>query len=134
MEEIGTTHPWGAAPTPYEELGGDSRVRELVDAFYDRIDAEAPTVRAMLPANDAGSRRKLYEFLSGWLGGPPLYVSKRGHPRMRMRHLPFAIGADEAAEWMRCMRLALDDTGVGEPLRSFLDERLTMMADHMVNR
>ncbi len=109
-------------------------MRRLVDTFYDRVDATAPTLRAMLPRDDSGSRTKLYEFLSGWLGGPPLYVEKRGHPRLRMRHFPFAIGADEVTEWLRCMGEALDSCGVEGDLRTFLDEQLTSSAQHLRNR
>jgi hemoglobin len=127
-------NPWGPADSPYEAAGGASGVRRLVDAFYDRIDAESPVLRAMLPRDDAGSRRKLFEFLSGWLGGPDLYVRARGHPRLRLRHLPFPIGEPEAAEWMRCMRLALDDAGLTGDIRAFLDARLEPLARHMVNR
>ena len=99
-------HPWGDEATPYLALGGDPAVRALVDAFYDVIEAESPVLRGMLPAKTTGSRQKLYEYLSGWLGGPPLYTDKRGHPRLRMRHLPFPIGPAEADEWMRCFRAA----------------------------
>ena len=125
-------HPWGAAETPYEELGGADAVRRVVDDFYDRIDAESPSLRAMLPRDDTTSREKLFEFLSGWLGGPRLYEEKRGHPRLRMRHLPFDIGRPEADEWMRCMEAALAD--VDEPLQSYLVVRLRESADWMINR
>ncbi len=128
-----TQHPWGDAPTPYEELGGDGAAAGLVGAFYDIIEAESPSLRAMLPANTATSRQKLFEYLSGWLGGPPLYTDKRGHPRLRMRHLPFTIGRAEADEWMRCFRLAMERVDVPEPLRGFLDAKLTPLADHMIN-
>lgn len=127
-------HPWGEADTPYEEMGGEERVRALAEAFYDVIEEESPTLRAMLPANTANTRRKLFMYLTGWLGGPPLYEEKWGHPRLRMRHMPFPIGDPEAAEWMRCMRRAMDRTDVGEPLRSFLEERLEPLAQHMRNR
>lgn len=109
-------------------------VRRLVDAFYDVIEAESPTLRAMLPATTSGSRQKFYEYLSGWLGGPPLYTEKRGHPRLRMRHQPFPIGPAEADEWMRCFRLAMERESVHEPIRSFLDEKMQPLASHMVNR
>lgn len=114
-------------------LGGNSAVRALVDEFYDIIESESPSLRAMLPATTTGSRQKLYEYLSGWLGGPPLYTDKRGHPRLRMRHLPFTIGQAEADEWMRCFRAAMDAVDVPEPVRSFLDEKLTPLASHMMN-
>lgn len=109
-------------------------MRGLVEAFYDIIEDESPTLRAMLPSNTTGSGQKLFEYLSGWLGGPPLYEAKRGHPRLRMRHLPFAIGPDEAIEWMRCFRKAMAQCGVEEPLRAFLDSKLEPLAEHMVNR
>ncbi len=125
--------PWGDAATPYEEIGGDAGVRGLVDRFYDVIEAESPELRAMLPANTSGSRQKLYEYLSGWLGGPPLYTIKRGHPQLRRRHLPFSIGPDPAAEWMRCMAVAMDDAGIEDPLREFLLDRFSPLADHMRN-
>ncbi len=125
---------WGDAATPYEGLGGDPGVRELADRFYDRIDATAPTLRAMLPKNDAISREKLYEFLSGWTGGPNLYVERRGHPRLRMRHFPFSIGREEVLEWLRCMSDALDEMGVDGPLREFLDVRFAHSAIWMQNR
>ena len=126
--------PWGKAATPYEEFGGEEAVRRLVETFYDRIDAESPTLRAMLPRDDTGSRQKLFEFLSGWLGGPQLYIERRGHPKMRLRHLPFAIGIAEAEEWLRSMGEAMNDCGVTGPLRDYLDVRFGQMATHMVNQ
>ena len=130
----GTAHPWGEAATPYEEIGGEERVRQVAESFYDVIEAESPTLRAMLPASTRNTRQKFFMYLSGWLGGPPLYEQKWGHPRLRMRHMPFPIGRDEAAEWMRCMRQALKQVGVEEPLRAFLVERLEPLAQHMQNQ
>lgn len=127
-------NPWGDEATPYESLGGDSRVRELVEAFYDIIEEESAVLRAMLPKNTSTSRQKLYEYMSGWLGGPPLYTDKRGHPQLRMRHFPFPIGADEAEEWMRCMRSAMDRLQVDPLVRDFLDSKLAPLAVHMINR
>jgi hemoglobin len=129
-----TPHPWGHAETPYEELGGAEPARALADAFYDVIEEQSPTLRAMLPASTAVSREKLGDYLIGWLGGPPLYVEKRGHPRLRMRHAPFPIGASEADEWMRCMTIAMDRVGVEGTIRSFLVERLEPLSQHMINR
>ncbi len=127
-------HAWGNAPTPFEELGGEAPIRAIVDRFYDIIDADAPTLRAMLPKNDSVSRDKLYAYLVEWTGGPALYTPERGHPRMRMRHMPFAIGEDEVTEWLACMERSLDDNGVHGDIRSFLDERITALAHHMRNR
>lgn len=127
-------HPWGPEHTPYDAIGGDAPVRALSEAFYDRIEAESPSLRAMLPKNTVTSRQKLYEFLSGWMGGPQLYVERRGHPRLRMRHFPFSIGEAEANEWVRCMELAMDDVGVAGPLRSFLSGRFMTSAHHVRNQ
>lgn len=127
-------HPWGDEDTPYLQIGSEEGVRSLVETFYDVIEEQSPVLRDMLPANTAGSRQKLFEYLSGWLGGPPLYVEKRGHPRLRMRHMPFPIGQAEADEWMRCMRTAFDRAGVEGELRAFLDEKLAPLADHMINQ
>jgi hemoglobin len=129
-----TAHPWGDATTPYEEIGGEEAARALVEMFYDVIEEGSPVLRAMLPVSTSNTRRKFFMYLSGWLGGPALYEEKWGHPRLRMRHLPFSIGEAEAVEWMRCMRLAMDRADIAEPLRSFLDERFAQLALHMRNR
>ncbi len=128
------SYPWGPESTPYEAVGEQEGLWTLVEAFYDRIDSESPDLRAMLPREDSGSRRKLFEYLTGWLGGPKLYEARYGHPRLRMRHLPFSIGQAEAVEWMRCMRLAMDDAGLRPNVKSFLDSKLEPLALHMVNR
>lgn len=130
----GHAHPWGDAPTPYDELGGDGAVRALVDAFYDIMDTESPVVRAMHPADLGESRQKLYEFFCGWLGGPPLYTERHGHPRLRGRHMPFPIDQHAADEWLRCMGLAMDARGVAGALRGFLDAKLNHLANFMRNR
>ena len=130
----GAAQPWGDSATPYVEIGGEAGVRELAETFYDVIEEDSPTLRAMLPADTTNTRKKFYMYLSGWLGGPPLYEERWGHPRLRMRHMPFPIGGDEAAEWMRCMRTAMERVRLGEPLRTFLDERFEPLAQHMQNR
>ena len=76
----GDTNPWGPEPTPYEALGGEDRIRSIVDDFYDEIDREAPTLRAMLPRDDTVSRDKLHAYLVEWTGGPARYTPTRGHP------------------------------------------------------
>src|SRR5687767_3067716 len=99
-----------SAPTHYELLGGDAGVRRLVDRFYDLMDTapEAATVRALHAASLKASREKLYMFLTGWTGGPQLYVERHGHPRLRMRHFPFSIGERERDEWLWRMDRPLD--------------------------
>lgn len=127
-------NPWGDTSTPYLELGGDEGVRRLATTFYATVDDQAPELRAMLPLRLDGSITKFYEYLSGWLGGPQLYVAKRGHPRLRMRHLPFPIGESEVDEWLRCMGITLDRLEIEGLLRAFLDERFTTVARHMQNQ
>lgn len=109
-------------------------VRSLVDTFYDLVEAESPHIRAMLPRDTSTSRQKLYEYLSGWLGGPSLYMQRRGHPRLRLRHMPFDIGTAEAEEWMRCMRKAIAEAGIEDQVASFLESELARTAADMRNR
>jgi hemoglobin len=121
--------------TPYEGLGGADAVRRLVDRFYDLMDELPETygLRQLHPADLTGSRQSLFEFLSGWFGGPPLYIEKKGHPRLRMRHMPFAIGPAERDQWMLCMRTALDEQVSVEALHQGVLNAFVQMADHMVN-
>jgi len=122
--------------TPYELLGGETVLRQLTKRFYELMDTmpEARGVREMHPGNLAVSEEKLFMFLSGWLGGPNLFVEKHGHPRLRMRHFPFAIGKSERDQWMLCMVHAFEDVNVQEPLRSELLHSLLNLADHMRNQ
>ncbi|MFL5577726.1 MAG: group II truncated hemoglobin [Gemmatimonadaceae bacterium] len=124
------------APTHYELLGGDDGVRRLVDRFYDIMDTapEAATVRALHAASLKASRDKLHLFLTGWTGGPPRYVERFGHPRLRMRHFPFAIGTRERDEWLWCMERALAEHEMPDEVRTHLSQRLRELADHMRNR
>ena len=121
---------------PYELIGGEAVVRALVKRFYELMDTlpEAYGIRKLHPADLAGSEDKLFMFLSGWLGGPQLYVEKFGHPRLRGRHLPFAVGSDEAAQWMLCMRQAMAECIADEALRARLDKALADLALHMRNQ
>ena len=120
----------------YVELGGEVGVRALVDAFYDEMDRDpaVAALRSMHPLDLSESREKLFWFLSGWLGGPPLYVERKGHPRLRARHLPFAINDDASKQWMRCMRVALSSSSLSAATRERLDAALAQLADHMRNQ
>lgn len=121
----------------YERLGRDeTAVRRLVDAFYDRMDAEPAYagLRALHPPGLEGSRDKLFWFLCGWTGGEPHYVTRFGHPRLRARHLPFAIASRERDQWLACMAQALQDVGVEAGLREELLAALAPVADWMRNR
>lgn len=131
---IGKNRPWGPAATVYEQVGGDEVVKRIADVFYDTIEEKSPVIHAMLPRNTRISRQKLYEFLSGWMGGPNLYWERRGHPALRMRHAPFAIDRQAAEEWAECMSIALDKCEIEEPARSWLDGEMTRIAMMLQNR
>lgn len=122
--------------TPYEMLGGPQSLRELVDRFYDLMDLEPEfaELRAMHPPTLDGSRDKLFMFLSGWLGGPDLFVEKFGHPRLRARHMPFAIGTQERDQWVACMVLAMEDVGIEADIRAKLLQNFFNTADFMRNK
>jgi hemoglobin len=123
-------------PTPYERLGGDAAVRALVDRFYDLMDLEPQyaELRRTHGSDLTHARDKLYWFLSGWLGGPDLYIERFGHPRLRARHLPFAIGVRERDQWLACMNQAMIECGADEDLRVRLLQAFFQTADWMVNR
>jgi hemoglobin len=122
--------------TPYASIGGEAGVRALVERFYDLMEMEPSfgELRAVHGASLASAREKLFLFLSGWLGGPPLYTDRYGHPRLRARHLPFSIGMVERDQWLACMRRALADTGVDPALADGLMEAFFQTADWMRNR
>jgi hemoglobin len=136
MTGLGAPSPFDSENTPYDAIGGADRVRDLVDTFYDRMDSapEYAGIRSLHPDDLATSREKLYMFLSGWLGGPGLYVERFGHPRLRGRHMPFPIGEAERDQWLACMGEALDASGVTGELRTFLDARFAHVADFMRNQ
>lgn len=121
--------------TPYQLLGGETAVRALVDRFYDlmQLEPEFAELRALHPANMDGSRDKLFWFLSGWLGGPDLFIERFGHPRLRARHLPFAIASRERDQWITCMAVAMQELMVEETLRDRLLGSLFQTADWMRN-
>ena len=122
--------------TPYDLIGGESQVRKLVDRFYDLMDEDPDFygIRKLHPTTLEGSREKLFKFLMGWLGGPPLYEQEFGHPRLRARHLPFAIASSERDQWMACMTRAMADTGLEESLRKRLVQSFFQTADWMRNK
>jgi hemoglobin len=121
--------------TPFELIGGQEAVDRLVDAFYHRMDTmpEAATIRALHSEDLGDIKVVLKKYLGEWLGGPPSYSQERGHPRLRMRHLPFRIGAAERDAWMLCMRGALEDVVESEPVRAWLVDRFFKTADWMRN-
>jgi len=122
--------------THYERIGGETKVRALVDAFYNHMDELPETygIRKLHAEDLSGSRQKLFDFLSGWMGGPQLFVEKHGHPMLRQRHLHFPIGDAERDQWLLCMKLALADVVESEALRDELYAAFVKVADHMRNR
>jgi len=124
------------AATPFERLGGEAALRALVDHFYDLMELEPryAALRALHPSTLAGSRDKLFWFLCGWLGGPNHYIERFGHPMLRARHLPYAIGNAERDQWMACMTQALAERGVEPALSTALREAFQGTADWMRNR
>jgi hemoglobin len=130
-----TTEQETQPATIYEMIGGDAKVRELVDRFYDLMDIEPAYagIRAMHPTTLDGSRDKLYWFLSGWTGGPNMFVERFGHPRLRARHLPYAIATDERDQWLRCMETAMQDVGIEERIQKRLQQAFYDTADWMRN-
>ena len=122
--------------TPYEWVGGDARVRALVDRFYDLMDLEPAyaELRAAHGSTLDEARDKLHWFLSGWLGGPDLYIERFGHPRLRMRHMPFSIGILERDQWVACMHQAMTEVQLDPALIERLTESFMRTADWMRNR
>ncbi len=117
---------------PYELIGGAETVARLVDAFYRRV-VEDPDLRPIFPADIGPVRDKQYLFLTQFLGGPPLYSQQYGPPRLRWRHLPHPITPRRARAWLACMAAAMDEVGLHGPVREFIWQRLSAVAEHMIN-
>lgn len=122
--------------TPYDLIGGEQTLLSLVDRFYFYMDTLPQTegIRKMHAEDLSSARSKLFKFLSGWLGGPDLFVQEFGHPRLRKRHFPFAIGESERDQWMLCMNKALFEVQMSETLRKSLQQALQDLATHMINQ
>jgi hemoglobin len=119
----------------YGRLGGAPAIHRLVNRFYGLMDElpEAHAVRQIHPPSLSGSADSLFKFLSGWFGGPPLYVRERGHPRLRMRHAPYAINVAMRDEWMLCMRMALAEQVDDLTLLAAVERAFSDMANHLIN-
>ncbi|HQR50507.1 MAG TPA: group II truncated hemoglobin [Methylophilaceae bacterium] len=122
--------------TFYEVVGGEEGLRRLVKRFYEIMDSEprAAGIRAMHKPDLSEANEKLFLFLSGWMGGPPLYVEKYGHPMLRARHLPFPIGESERDQWVYCIVRAMHDVGLEEKAMLQLGNALWGVADFMRNQ
>lgn len=126
----------GETITLYEAIGGDATVRALTRRFYELMDTlpEAARCRAIHPADLSGSEAKFYDYLTGYLGGPPVYVEKHGHPMLRRRHFVAPIGPAERDEWLLCFRRAMDETIENEKLREIIWTSVERLAFHMQNQ
>ncbi|MEB4591087.1 group II truncated hemoglobin [Candidatus Thiothrix sp. Deng01] len=122
--------------THYDMLGGENGVRRLVNRFYDLMDELPETweLRKIHAQDLQGARDKLFKFLSGWLGGSGLYEAEYGHPRLRLRHMPFPVNTQMRDQWLLCMGMALDEQLPDELLKSQLKSAFAKVADHMRNR
>ena len=123
------------AATPFEAIGGENKVKALVERFYDLMDLE-PKYSAWRAAHGSEwtkARQHLFWFLCGWMGGPQHYTERFGHPKLRLRHMPFSIGILERDQWVSCMEHAMQETGVPEDLRTQLSESFFQTADWMRN-
>ncbi|MDD0853454.1 group II truncated hemoglobin [Halobacteriovorax sp. GB3] len=121
--------------TPYLLIGEEKGLNKLVERFYFYMDTldEAKRCRDLHGQSLEGAKMKLKMFLSGWFGGPQLFMEKYGHPRMRMRHMPFKITTIERDEWLLCMRKAMDDLKLNEEFDGYLWESFKRFAEHMRN-
>lgn len=130
-----------ASVTPFDALGGEPAVLALVERFYDLMDLEPAyaQLRAVHGSDLDHARQRLFWYLCGWLGGPPHYTDRFGHPRLRARHLPQnfggkTIGLIERDQWLACMDQAMAETAVADALRAQLRVAFFKTADWMRNR
>ena len=126
----------GETITLYEAIGGDATVRALAARFDTLMETlpEAARCRAVHPQSLTRSEAKFYDYLTGYLGGPPVYVEKHGHPRLRSRHFGAEIGPVERDEWLLCFRRAMDETIASPALRDIIWPPIERLAHHMQNR
>lgn len=121
------------ASAVYEQAGGDAAFQRLVDAFYARVETD-PVLRPMFPADLTAGKEHQFLFLTQFFGGPPRYQERRGHPRLRARHLPFPIGRREADAWLGHMLAAIDEAAIPEPARTRMRGYFTYTADFLRNQ
>ncbi|EKN68829.1 hypothetical protein BABA_12281 [Neobacillus bataviensis LMG 21833] len=117
--------------TPFEAIGEDT-LNRLVDAFYGLV-AQHPDLAPIFPNQFTEIARKQKQFMTQYLGGPPLYTEEHGHPMMRARHLPFPVTPTRATAWLACMKQAMDQINLQGSLRDEFYYRLTLTAQHMIN-
>lgn len=120
----------------YQQIGGAAALRHLVERFYALMDQrpDARAIRALHPADLTQSRERLFMFLSGWLGGPPLYTERHGPPRLRRDHMAFPIDTAARDAWMACMTQALDEQVEDQTLRTQIIAAFFKTADFLCNQ
>lgn len=118
-------------PTPFDAIG-EEMLHRLIDAFYRRV-AKHPDLIPIFPEDLTETVRKQKQFMTQFLGGPPLYTSEHGHPMLRARHMPFEITHTRAKAWLHCMEDAMDEIGLTGSIRDFYFSRLIQTAQHMIN-
>jgi hemoglobin len=120
--------------TFYDAVGGEETFRRLVHRFYEGV-ADDPLLRPLYPEEDLGpAEERLRLFLIQYWGGPRTYGERRGHPRLRMRHVPFPIGRPEHDAWLHHMRVAVDELELPEQLEKMLWDYLVMAANSLINK
>ncbi|MCK2241211.1 MULTISPECIES: globin [unclassified Crossiella] len=123
----------GTPETFYDLVGGEDTFHRIVGRFYAEV-AKDEVLRPMYPEQDLGpAEERLRLFLMQYWGGPHTYSDQRGHPRLRMRHVPFTIGPIERDAWLRCMRIAVDEAGLDQERRDQLWAYMEMAANSLVN-
>ena len=124
------------AASMFKRIGGSATIDRLVERFYEKMDTlpEAQVIRAMHAADLGLIKDVLKRYLTEWTGGPKLYSVEKGHPRLRQRHIGFAIGDAERDAWLLCMRRALEETVTNAAARQDLDRAISGLADWMRNR
>jgi hemoglobin len=122
--------------SPFARIGGEPKVRALVERFYDLMELEPgyAVLRGVHGPDLASARDKLFWFLCGWLGGPQHFVERFGHPRLRARHMPFRIGIQERDQWLACMDQAMAEVSLDASLREQLQKSFFQTADWMRNQ
>jgi hemoglobin len=122
--------------TPYERMGGEAGIRRFTHRFYALMDTlpEANACRAVHPPSLANAEQRLFEYLSGWLGGPSLYIERHGRPMLRRRHLRAPIGAEEVRGWLLCFHRAWDEQVTDAALSEEVLPQIKKLAQHMQNQ
>jgi hemoglobin len=129
MNESGMT---GLEVSVYEQVGGDAAFRHLVDAFYARVEID-PLLKPMFSGDLEQSKHWQFLFLTQFFGGPPRYSAERGHPRLRLRHMPFTISQVVRDHWFAHICAAIDDAGIPEPASSIMRDYFERASTFMIN-